>query len=276
MKIGVIGVGNVGSTVAYTLILENLVTDLVLIDTREQLLHAETLELRDTAKALSRKINFINNDYSALSDADIVVFAAAPISHAASSNRLDELPFVKTIVEDVAEKLKSCGFPGVIISITNPCDVVAWYLQQQTGFSTDRVIGSGGVIDTARLQDRANNDNCLIIGEHGDSQVAVGNVTTEALNAAKGTGWEVYSAKNYTNYAIAACTAKIIKTIAGILDKELSISTYDKEECAYYSAPAKLCKSGVVARNLPILNEAERNALDKSIALIKNTFAHIK
>ena len=275
MKIGIIGVGNVGSTVAYTLILENLVTDLVLIDTREEFAHAETLELKDTAKALSRNINFTKNDYAVLADADIVVFSAAPAAHMASANRLEELPMVKKIIEGVAKELKTCGFSGVVISITNPCDVVAWYLQQQTGFSTEKVIGSGAVIDTARLRDRADNDSCLIIGEHGDSQVAVGEVSPQAQEAARGTGWEVYSAKGYTNFAIAACVGKIVKAIVGITNEELNISSYDKEAQAYYSVPTKLDKSGVVSRNIPPLTDAERKELDKSIAVIKEAFAQM-
>ena len=275
MKIGIIGTGNVGSTVAYTLILENLVTDLVLIDTREEFAHAETLELKDTAKALSRTINFTKNDYAAIADADIVIFSASPAAHMASSNRLEELPMVKKIVEDVADKLKTCGFGGVIISITNPCDVVAWYLQRQTGFDPQRVIGSGAVIDTARLRDRANHDECLIIGEHGDSQVAVGEVSPQAQEAARSTGWEVYSAKGYTNFAIAACVGKIVKAIAGITSDELSVSSYDEEAEAYYSVPTKLGKSGVVSRNIPPLTDAERIELDKSIATIKEAFAQL-
>jgi len=276
MKIGIIGTGNVGSTVAYTLILENLVTDLVLIDTRAERAHAETLELKDTAKALLRNINFTQNDYNALTGADIVIFSASPAAHVASSNRLEEIPMVKKIVEDVAAQLKSCGFNGVIISITNPCDVVAWYMQKQTDFHPNKVIGSGAVIDTARLQDRANNDNCMIIGEHGDSQVAVGDVSPEALESARGTGWEVYSVKGYTNFAIGACTGRIVKAIAGIIDEELCVSSYDTEAEAYYSVPAKLDKSGVVSRVIPQLTEVEKAEFERSVGVIKEAFLQLQ
>jgi len=275
MKIGIIGVGNVGSTVAYTLILENLVTDLVLIDTRVDRVHAETLELKDAAKALARNIKFTQNDYAALADADIVIFSAYPTNNVANENRLDDLLLVKRIVEDVASQLKGCGFQGIIISITNPCDVVAWYMQEQTGFGIEKVIGSGSVIDTARLRDRANNDNCLIIGEHGDSQVALGDVSQEAREAARGTGWTVYSAKGYTNFAIGACMGKIVKAIAGLSDEELSVSSYDKEAGAYYSVPTKLDKSGIVSRTIPVLTDKQRAELDNSIALIKEAFAQL-
>jgi len=293
MKIGIIGLGHVGSTVAYTLLLENLVDELVLLDTNLDKLNAEVLEMQDVAQNLGQNVrilpepvindapddlskkSFIQPDYALLADADFVIYSAADLSRIKMRDRLGELPITSQIVEEVAPKLKASGFSGIILSISNPCDVIAQYLWQKTGFPTNKVIGTGALLDTNRLKTRTGRQDVLILGEHGESQVAVGNVSDELANAARLSGWNIFTVKNYTRFGIATCVARILRTIIDETGEELPLSTYDPETDSYYSALAKLDRSGLVSRRLPDLTEKERANLDKSIARIKDFYAKI-
>jgi len=293
MKIGIIGLGNVGSTVAYTLLLENLVDELVLIDTNLDKLNAELFEMQDVAQNLGRDVRilpesmlndplgnpgekrFPQPDYKDLADADFVIFAASDLSSIKMADRLGELPITSKIVEEAAPKLKASGFSGILLSISNPCDVIAQYLWQKTGFPSDKVIGTGALLDTNRLKNRTHRQDVLIVGEHGESQTAVGNVSDELTVEARLSGWNIFTVKNYTNFGIAACTARILRTIINETGEELPVSTYDPEVDSYYSTLATLNRNGLMSRRLPDLTEKERANLDKSIARIKEFYAKI-
>ncbi|MGO2385030.1 MAG: lactate/malate family dehydrogenase [Pseudolactococcus laudensis] len=111
MKIGIIGMGHVGATLAYTLCLQGLADELVLIDTNEMKVQAEYLELSDTVQNLNHHVKLIKNDYAALENAAIVVFCAGDIRVLeTATDRLAELRVTSKIVEDVSPKLKASGF----------------------------------------------------------------------------------------------------------------------------------------------------------------------
>ena len=293
MKIGIIGLGHVGSTVAYTLLLENLVDELVLLDTNLDKLNAEVLEMQDVAQNLSQSVRilpapvingisddpskklFIKPDYAALADADFVIYAAADLSNMKMRDRLGELPITSRIVEEAAPKLKASGFSGILLSISNPCDVIAQYLWQKTGFPANKVIGTGALLDTNRLKTRTGRQDVLIVGEHGESQTAVGSVSDELANEARLSGWNIFKVNNYTRFGISSCVARILRTIIDETGEELPLSTYDPEADAYYSALVTLDRSGIVSRRLPDLTEKERTGLNKSIARIKDFYAKI-
>ena len=211
MKIGIIGMGHVGATLAYTLCLQGLAETLILIDTNEAKVQAEYLELSDAVKNLDHDVKLVKNDYAALVDAALVVFCAGDITVLeTATDRLAELRVTSKIVAAIAPKLQASGFSGLVISITNPCDVIALYLANLTGFDKAKVIGSGTLIDTNRLKNRAGREDVLVIGEHGESQVAL-NVTPDIEKQATGTGWEIYAAKHHTAFGIASSVARIIR-----------------------------------------------------------------
>ena len=270
MKIGIIGMGHVGSTLAYTLCLQGLADALVLIDTNEAKVQAEYLELSDTLQNLDHAVSLVKNDYAALADAALVVFCAGDITVLeTATDRLAELRVTSKIVENVAPKLKASGFSGLVISITNPCDVIALHLANLTGFDKAKVIGSGTLIDTNRLKNRAGREDVLVIGEHGESQVAL-NVSPEVEKLATGTGWEIYAAKHHTAFGIASSVARMIRVLKTASTECLPVSAYDEAEGCYYAIPTELSlKTGVVRRILPPLNNLEADRLVQSIQTIK-------
>ena len=276
MRIGIIGLGHVGSTVAYTLCLQGLADELVLLDKNKMKVQAEYLELSDTIHNLPNKAVLIKDDDAALKTADIIIFCAGDITVLENAtDRLAELRVTSKIVEDVAPKIVQSGFSGVLISVTNPCDVIALYLAELTGFDKRKVIGSGTLIDTNRLMYRSGRDDVLVIGEHGESQVALDVPDVIEKLAAK-TGWEIYAAKQHTAFGIASSVARIIRVLEQDNGELLPISSYDESVGCYYSTLAKLSlDQGVVERVIPSLSSAERKRLQVSIQTIKGNYDRI-
>lgn len=276
MRIGIIGLGHVGSTLAYTLCLQGLADELVLLDKNKMKVQAEYLELSDTIHNLPNKAVLIKDDDAALKTADIIIFCAGDITVLENAtDRLAELRVTSKIVEDVAPKIVQSGFSGVLISVTNPCDVIALYLAELTGFDKRKVIGSGTLIDTNRLMYRSGRDDVLVIGEHGESQVALDVSDTIEKLAAK-TGWEIYAAKQHTAFGIASSVARIIRVLEQDNGELLPISSYDESVGCYYSTLAKLSlDQGVVERVIPSLSSAERKRLQASIQTIKGNYDRI-
>ena len=276
MRIGIIGLGHVGSTVAYTLCLQGLADELVLLDKNKMKVQAEYLELSDTIHNLPNKAVLIKDDDAALKTADIIIFCAGDITILENAtDRLAELRVTSKIVEDVAPKIVQSGFSGVLISVTNPCDVIALYLAELTGVDKRKVIGSGTLIDTNRLMYRSGRDDVLVIGEHGESQVALDVPDVIEKLAAK-TGWEIYAAKQHTAFGIASSVARIISVLEQDTGELLPISSYDESVGCYYSTLAKLSlEQGVVERVIPSLSSTERKRLQASIQKIKGNYDRI-
>ena len=276
MRIGIIGLGHVGSTLAYTLCLQGLADELVLLDKNKMKVQAEYLELSDTIHNLPNKAVLIKDDDAALKTADIIIFCAGDITVLENAtDRLAELRVTSKIVEDVAPKIVQSGFSGVLISVTNPCDVIALYLAELTGFDKRKVIGSGTLIDTNRLMYRSGRDDVLVIGEHGESQVALDVPDVIEKLAAK-TGWEIYAAKQHTAFGIASSVARIISVLEQDTGELLPILSYDESVGCYYSTLAKLSlDQGVVERVIPSLSSAERKRLQVSIQTIKGNYDRI-
>lgn len=276
MRIGIIGLGHVGSTVAYTLCLQGLADELVLLDKNKMKVQAEYLELSDTIHNLPNEVVLIKDDDAALKTADVIVFCAGDITVLENAtDRLAELRVTSKIVEDVAPKIVQSGFSGVLISVTNPCDVIALYLAELTGFDKRKIIGSGTLIDTNRLMYRSGRDDVLVIGEHGESQVALDVPDVIEKLAAK-TGWEIYAAKQHTAFGIASSVARIISVLEQDTGELLPISSYDESVGCYYSTLAKLSlEQGVVERVIPSLSSTERKRLQASIQTIKGNYDRI-
>ncbi|MGO2385031.1 MAG: hypothetical protein ACTH5F_05100, partial [Pseudolactococcus laudensis] len=163
----------------------------------------------------------------------------------------------------------------IVISITNPCDVIALYLANMTGFDKAKIIGSGTLIDTNRLKHRAERDDVLVIGEHGESQVAL-NVSSEVEKLATGTGWEIYAAKHHTAFGISSSVARIIRVLKTDTRELLPVSSYDESENCFYATLTEFnLKDGVIRRILPPLNNSETNRLAQSIQTIKRNYLEI-
>ena len=298
-KVAIIGMGNVGAAVAHGLIAQGAFDDYVLIDTNEDKVRADALDFQDAAANLNHHANITVNDYEALADADVLISALGNIKLQDNPNadRFAELPFTSKEVIDISEKIKSVGFRGVLIAITNPVDVVTSLFQHYTGLPKERVIGTGTLLDTARMKRavgvRFGVDPRSVygynLGEHGNSQFTawsqvrvkgqpIHTLTSEnvleemATEAMKG-GHTVFYGKKYTSYGIASAAIRLALAVVSDAHEELPITNYYAPLDTYLSYPAIIGRNGVIEQVQLTLTDEEEAKLAHSAQFIQDKFS---
>lgn len=301
-KIGVVGVGRVGATFAYTLLLRGVVGEIVLVDLNKDRAQGEAMDLSHAAP-LTYPERIRAGDYEDLSDARIVMIAAGA-SQQEGESRLDLLKRNIEVFRSVVPKVVKNSPQAILLVATNPVDLLSYAAWKLSGLPAERVIGSGTVLDTARfrhlLGDRLGVDprniHGYIIGEHGDSEVAAWSRTTVAgiplqeyctrcgcgfpdderqdlFERTKNAAYEIISRKGSTYYAVAAALGRIVEAILHDQRSILSVSTRVPEAIGlgelYLSLPAVIGSSGVErVLSLP-LSKGEDNALHRSADVLR-------
>ena len=294
-KIGIIGDGHVGSTVAQQLILTGLVDDLVMIDVNEAKVRADQLDFQDAMANLKHHTTITINDYSALKDADIVISAFGNIELEAGGERFAELNYNRERIGAIAEAIKKSGFNGILLAITNPVDAITNMYQELTGLPRKHVIGTGTLLDTARMKravgELMNVDPRSVegfnLGEHGNSQFTAWSTVkvlekpiTEVAKAKhlkledlndeiKFGGQTVYKGKQYTNYGISAAVTRLVETIQSDAHTEMPVSNYQEKYGTYLSYPAIVGRDGIIQTVELTLTDEEEKKLQSSAATIK-------
>lgn len=235
VKIAVIGLGHVGAHVAYTFVKDGVCDELVLIDTNESKVKSECQDLIDSAIFLPHRVNVHIGDYPELRDADLIVNATGKIALLiGNKDRVAELKFCVPNVRSYIPKIKASGFHGILINITNPCDIITREFSKGLGLPAGHVFGTGTGLDTARLISSLAAITGVspksivgyMIGEHGNAQItpwsatAIGGVPfaqwstntpidpDEVENKARMGGWVTFNGKNCTEYAIASTAVR--------------------------------------------------------------------
>ena len=178
-KCGIIGCGNVGATTAYTLMLSGLFQEIVLIDLDSKKAIGEA---EDIAHGIpfNSPATIYAGAYSNLSDAGIVIITAG-VSQRVGETRLDLLQRNTKVFSSIIDSLKRTSFDGIILVVTNPVDILTYITIALSGYDCKKIIGSGTVLDTARLKQLMGdqlhvdprNVHTFIIGEHGESELPV-------------------------------------------------------------------------------------------------------
>lgn len=177
-KIVIIGAGHVGTHCASALSFQNICDEIVFIDKDDQKAKSHAMDLADSVCFLQTAPVIRVGDYKDCEDADIIVISAG-VPRLPGQTRLDTLGASVACIKDVVEHLKKISISGIIITITNPADIIADYVRKHTGLQRERVFGTGTSLDTARTR-RTVADLCKVdphsvvgfaIGEHGDSSV---------------------------------------------------------------------------------------------------------
>lgn len=296
-KISLIGLGNVGATTAYTLIERRLCEKIALFDKKEGLAKAEVNDLRDGMVRRNGNVELVEGRLSDLDDSDIIIFAPGDVGILRENHDLlEEYEYTKACAEDWAKKIKKSKFDGIIISITNPCDVIAGDLQRLTGLPKERVIGTGTILDTARMKndvakyldvDPSSIDG-YVIGEHGKSQFVAWsqvNIATKPIaelldektidsieKSTRSKAFETIFAKGYTSYGIANACAIIVETIFTDAKTVLPVSSYSKADGCYIGHPVVVGASGIVRDFHIRLNEEEEKKWQNSVKTIKSMY----
>lgn len=294
-KIGIIGDGHVGCTIAHELIVSGLVDDLVMIDLDEGKVNADAVDFEDAMANLQHHVNITVNDYSALKDAEIVISTLGKISLESKGDRFQELEYNKKQLKPITESIKKSGFNGILLVISNPVDAITNLYQQLTGFPKERVIGTGTLLDTARMKKIVakkfavdpRSISGFALGEHGNSQFIAWS-TVKVLEQpitelAKDVSWDlsdleketvlggqtVFLGKHYTNYGVSAAAVRIVRAILSDSKTELPVSSYQEKYGTYMSYPVIVGRDGISAKVELELTPAEEELMQKSAETIK-------
>lgn len=270
-KVGIIGVGHVGAAIAHGLIAQGSVDELVLIDGLEEKVQAEKIDFMDAMDNMEFNVKITINDWSALADAAVVISTIGNIklNDNPKTDRFAEMKFTQSQVPNVAAKIKNSGFDGVLVVITNPVDVMTGLYQSLTGLPKEHVIGTGTLLDSARMKRAASehlgvNPRSItgyVLGEHGSSQFtawstvqvegqSIKNLLTddelaEIEESARVGAGLVMKGKHFTSYGIAGAAIKLVKAIFTDSHEVLPVSNYQNELDMYLSYPAIVGKDGI-------------------------------
>lgn len=178
-KCGIIGCGSVGAAAAYTLATHGLFSELVLVDTNRQRARGEAMDISHGV-SFSQPCRVIDGGYDDLRDAAMVIIAAG-VGQRPGESRLDLLTRNAAVMRAIIAEITRVCPDAVLLIVSNPVDLLTAIALRLSGFPSARVIGTGTVLDTARLKFLlgqalgvdGRNVHAFVIGEHGDSELAV-------------------------------------------------------------------------------------------------------
>lgn len=302
-KVVLIGAGMVGMSFAYQLYSSGLCEELGLIDFFPEKAEGEAMDLNH-AGALVPPIKVTSGGYEQCADADVIVICGG-LPQKPGETRLQLVDKNIKVVKDMADKIKTSGFDGVIVIASNPVDVLTNALQKFTGFPKNRIVGSGTTLDTSRLRYMVgdtlniapNAVRGYIMGEHGDTQFAAwSNVyvygkpiekyleTSDKLNKDElkkieervmRAAYEVINRKRATYYAIGISLLAIVKAILRDENTELAVSGYcDGQygvEDLYIGVPAIIGREGVREVVEMELSKDELEKMQHSAGVLRKT-----
>jgi L-lactate dehydrogenase len=307
-KIAIIGDGAVGSSIAYTLMLGHGVNEIVIVDVNKDKAEGDALDMADGQSFLSVPKSVKAGDYSAVQGAHILVITAGA-AQKPGETRLDLLKKNASIMQSVIEGIKPfIEKDTIVLVVSNPVDILTYFAYKKLGLPASQVIGSGTVLDTSRLKTAISEDthidprsiHTLVVGEHGDSEVAVWSCTSigglrlanycdkcgkcfghplshlEELHAkVKNAAYVIIQKKGATNYAIALAVQRIISAILNDERSILTVSTLLNQQFGgalddlYLSLPTIVGKEGIAEVLEPDYSEEEKKAIIASGLALK-------
>ena len=298
-KVVLIGCGNVGVAYAYALVNQHTyVSELVMIDINTEKTLGEVMDLNHCLAYSPSKIKIRLGDYSDCKDARIVVIAAG-VAQQPGETRMDIIYKNASIFKSIIKNVSDNNFNGIYLIATNPLDVMTYLTLKYSKTSPKRVIGTGAVLDTARLRyilsEKLNmcpkDIDAYVIGEHGDSEFipwSNANVAFKKIkdylseeemciieNDVRNSAYEVIKRKGSTSYGIGICMVRITNAI--LEDKKiiLPVSSYDKKYDVCISTPTIVGSKGVSNKiDLP-LEKDEKEKLEESIRIIKEAISNV-
>jgi L-lactate dehydrogenase len=256
-KVTVIGAGNVGATIAYTLAVEGFVNEVLLIDIREEKASGEAMDIAQGAPFYSGT-RVYSGTYADAVDSDMVIITSG-MGRKPGQTRLDLAQVNVNILSDIAPQITKYAPDAIYLIVSNPVDVLTYVFHKITNIPANRIIGSGTILDTSRVRSylakhfdiSQQNIHTHVLGEHGDSsfipwsQASVSTVDidkyAELVKAhgvdvppldreaveeyVRSSGSQIIARKGATYYAVAVATVHICKCIFGDNDTALTVST---------------------------------------------------
>lgn len=305
-KIGIVGCGQVGMSYAFSLMQNAICDQLVLIDTNSRRIKGEAADLNHGNCFFNRETEVYAGEYSDLRDADIVVIAAGA-NQKQGEDRMTLLHENQVIMEQIVLSIAESGFHGIYIVATNPVDIMARLVKNLSGVPSQYVIGSGTILDTARLRYllgeffsvSAKNVHAYVLGEHGESEFVPFSQATvssksvmdicrqdpyrfpphkllEAEANTRNAAGEIIHAKGATCYGIATALCRLTDAI---FSNEKSVFTVSCElngeyghHGVYIGVPAIVGKNGIREIITISLSPEEKERFDHSAEYLDNIY----
>ena len=241
-KAAVIGCGFVGSTIAYALMQKGTFSELVLLDANHAKAEGEAMDISH-GLPFAHAMDIREGDYEDIADASVVIITAGA-NQKPGETRLDLVQKNAAIIRSIIREVKRVKCEGILLIVSNPVDILTQVALEESGFPKERVIGSGTVLDTARLKYLVSeklkvdsrNVHAFIVGEHGDSELAVWSCANiygigledfakmrgysefekekdEIYHAVRDSAYEIIERKGATYYGIGMAAARIAESI---------------------------------------------------------------
>ena len=303
-KIAIVGCGNVGSTFAFALSASGVAREITLVDTNQERAKGESMDLNHGASFI-KPVLISHSDYEGCQGADIVVITAG-VGQKPGQSRLDLVENNISIFKEMIPAITKYSKDAILLVVSNPMDILTYVTQKISGLPKNRVMGSGTVLDSSRFRfligKHCNVDprnvHAYIIGEHGDTELAVWSHASIAgmilkeycplcnskcnyhmeldniFNQVKNAAYEIINTKGATSYAIALALVRIVEAIIRDENSVLPISTYIED---YYgikdiclSIPSIINKEGVKKVLRLDLSKDEQAQLISSAGVLKD------
>lgn len=306
-KVGIIGAGNVGSHLGLQLAVQGLADEVVFYDVNNDKAMGESLDLMDAVSYQPHHFEAYAGTIDDMKDADIMINASGK-PRLPGQTRLDMMDGGIATTKEFLPFIEKSGFDGIIISISNPCDIIAEYIQYKLDYPKNKIIGSGTALDSARLQYQLSDQlkinrrslTAYLLGEHGDSSmipwshVTVAGKKLDELLAEKPElykmdpkdvilekvhreGYVENTTKGCTEFGVTSATAELVRAIYHNEHKVLPVSVYLDGpygiQDSFASVPVKIGKDGVEDIIELHLTEEENAELQASIKVLKEHFA---
>jgi L-lactate dehydrogenase len=306
LRVAIVGVGHVGATFAYALLLQGLASEIVLIDKNHAKAEGEAMDLNH-AIPFSHATRVWAGDFSDCAGAAVVVLAAGSLQRP-GEKRLDLAARNAAIWQDIIPKVVQHNQNTILLVATNPVDVLTYATLKLSGLPSQRVIGSGTILDTARFRYLlsehfhvdARSVHAFIIGEHGDSEVPVWSLANiagmklgafcaarnveydvkamdEIFRQTRDAAYEIIQRKGATYYAVAAGIMRLTEAILRNQNTVLSVSSLVQDfygiSDVCLSLPSIVNCSGVAEVLRIQLDASEADQLRRSADVLKRAIA---
>lgn len=301
-KAAIIGCGFVGASTAFCLTQSGLFAELVLLDADRDKAKGEAMDISDGIP-FGRQMKVYAGDYDDIADAAIIIITAGA-NQRPEEKRLDLVQRNVNVLKNIIPEIVKRNYQGILLMVTNPVDILTYAALELSGFPEHHVIGSGTVLDTARLKYRIGSHlgvdtrsvHAFIIGEHGDSEMAAwssANVSgiplddfcelrgfdnhktaqEDIANRVKNRAYDIIARKNATYYGIAMSVKRICEAIIRDEKSILPVSRmlhgeYGIEKIAL-SMPTVVGKNGAEVAVPISLNQEEQESLRESANTLK-------
>ncbi|MCE2596296.1 L-lactate dehydrogenase [Motilimonas cestriensis] len=240
-SVGIVGAGNVGVAGAYAIYLQQLCSEIILVDLDKARAEGEALDLMH-GQGITGRVKVKAGDYADLTDCDVIIVTAGA-AQKPGETRLDLLNKNAAIFKSITAELDQYAPNAIVVIASNPVDILTYIFQELSSRPNSKVIGTGTVLDTSRLKSLLSEHydvdpasiHGYILGEHGDSEFAawstitIGGVSVvgnEVLGIAynqqdidqlyehvKSAAYKIIAAKGYTNWAIGVVLAKLVSLL---------------------------------------------------------------